>query len=131
MTTDYEARARALAGVRFRPQGRSRDGIDCLGLMLQTYAIPEDAVRRDYRLRGDHLSEVERGLSAAFRKISRRDLRPGDALLLQVQLDQLHFAVFTHRGFVHADARIGRVVETPGWPRWPLIGMYRKRVRAR
>ena len=37
----------------------------------------------------------------------------------------------TDRGFVHAHAGIGRVVETPGEPEWPVIGTYRKRLRKR
>jgi hypothetical protein len=40
---------------------------------------------------------------------------------------QLHLAVRTGDGFVHASAGIRRVVETPGEPQWPLIAAYRKR----
>jgi hypothetical protein len=29
---------------------------------------------------------------------------------------QLHLAILTGRGFIHADARLRRVVETPGRP---------------
>ncbi len=46
-------------------------------------------------------------------------LAPGD--------EQVHLAVRTKDGFVHADASIRRVVETPGQPSWPLLGVYRKR----
>lgn len=42
---------------------------------------------------------------------------------------QLHLAVRTKQGFVHAHAGIRRVVETPGEPQWPLLGAYRKRRR--
>ena len=129
MNEDYAARARALVGVRFRPQGRGDEGLDCLGLILATYQL--SGVRRDYRLRGDHLNEVRLGIARHFRKIERKAVRAGDALLLRPAVDQLHFAVRTERGFVHSDAGIGRVVETPGWPRWPLIEAFRKRVRGR
>jgi lipoprotein Spr len=46
---------------------------------------------------------------------------------MEVAREQLHLAVRTDIGFVHAHARIGRVVETPGLPEWPLLAVYRKR----
>ena len=131
MRADYAARARALAGTRFRLQGRDASGLDCVGLAMATYGIPADAVRRNYRLKGDHRSEIERALKAGFRRIGERDARPGDLLLLLVARDRLHLAVRTDDGFVHAHAGLRRVVETPGFPEWPLIGAYRKRTRKR
>jgi hypothetical protein len=86
-------------------------------------------VRHDYRLRGDHRNEVAAGLVRFFRRIGIKQRRPGDLLLLAVAEDQLHLAVSTGAGFVHADARLRKVVETPGEPQWPLIGTYRRRVR--
>jgi murein DD-endopeptidase / murein LD-carboxypeptidase len=131
MTINHAARARALVGTRFRPQGRGAYGLDCLGLVLETYDIPAAAVRRDYRLRGDHRSEIERGLAGFFRRISPGEQRVGDLMLLSIADDQLHFAIRSERGFVHAHAGIGRVVETPGTPEWPLLGIYRMRARER
>jgi hypothetical protein len=55
MRTDFAERARAHVGTRFRPQGRDpRFGLDCVGLILCTFGLPADAVRKDYRLRGEH-----------------------------------------------------------------------------
>ena len=67
---DYEARALALVGTRFRPQGRSADALDCLGLMLKVYAIPGSDVRQDYRLRGDHGREIADGVKSYFRGVA-------------------------------------------------------------
>lgn len=131
MTTDYEARARALVGTRFRPQGRGSGGLDCLGLVLAVYDLPTNCVRRNYRLRGDHIEEVRAGLASHFRSIGRDGAGAGDLMLLRPGAGHVHFAVLTGRGFVHADAGIGRVVETPGQPGWPALGTYRKRVRSR
>lgn len=127
MTANYAARARALVGTRFRPQGRGEEGLDCVGVVIASYQIPADAVRGDYALRGDRLNEARRALEAPFRRIPRSQLRPGDLMLLQTGESQLHFAVRTDRGFVHAHAGIRRVVETPGLPEWPLLGAYRRR----
>jgi cell wall-associated NlpC family hydrolase len=124
------ARARALVGVPFRPQGRDAGhGLDCIGLCLAAYRLPANAVRQDYRLRGDHGNELAAELVRFFRRIGAKQRRPGDLLLLAVAEDQVHLAVSTCAGFVHADARLRKVVETPGEPQWPLIGIYRRRVR--
>lgn len=126
---DFEGRARTLLGTRFRPQGRGSEGLDCVGLMLATFAIPDGLVRRDYKLSGEHEAEVGRVLKAFFRKIRPGQVRPGDALLLRPGERQLHFAVKTAGGFIHAHAGLKKVVETPGAPEWPLIGAWRRRTR--
>jgi hypothetical protein len=56
-----------------------------------------------------------------------RHAEAGDVMLFEVASDQVHLAVRTDAGFVHAHAGIGRVVETPGIPQWPVISAYRRR----
>lgn len=125
----YSDRARALVGTRFRPQGRGEPGLDCVGLVLATFVIPGGCVRRDYRLRGDHERDLTEQLKFHFRKV--RVAAPGDILLMKIATDQLHLGVRTDAGFVHAHAGIGRVVETPGIPEWPVVAVYRKRRKGR
>lgn len=121
-------RARALVGSPFRPQGREpRTGLDCVGLVLSAFGISPDSVRRNYRLRGGHRAEIEAGLMRHFRKVARNTSRPGDVLLCAVSNDQLHLAISCGESFVHANARLRRIVETPGLPPWPVIGVYRPR----
>lgn len=48
----------------------------------------------------------------------------GDLVVCSVSAEQLHLAVCCGGSFVHADAGIGAVVETPGSPPWPVIGAY-------
>jgi hypothetical protein len=50
-------------------------------------------------------------------------------MLMRVAKDQIHLGIRTAAGFVHADASLRRVVETPGMPEWPILGVYRKRGR--
>jgi len=123
-------RARALVGTRFRAQGRDpRHGLDCVGLVLAAHGLGADLVRRDYRLRGDHLREMIAAFEPHFRRISKSRRRPGDVLLMQVAADQMHIAIATDTGFIHADAKLGAVVETPGQPAWKVRALYRRRVR--
>jgi murein DD-endopeptidase / murein LD-carboxypeptidase len=125
---DVVERARALAGTRFRPQGRDpRFGLDCIGLVLIAHDQPVNGTRTDYRLRGDHRAELERGLLGFCRKVSTRRVRGGDVLLLQVLQDQLHLAIHAGESFIHADAKAGRVVETPGSPPWKVLTAFRLR----
>ena len=127
MTMDYAARAQALVGTRFRPQGRGEGGLDCVGVVVATFGISPGAVRRDYELRGDHLRALREELEIHFRRIPRTRIRPGDVMLMSVEDRQMHLAVRTAAGFVHAHAGLRRVVETPGLPEWRLIASYRKR----
>lgn len=124
----FSLRARALVGVRFRAQGRSVEtGLDCVGLVLAAFGIPADGVPSNYRLRGDHREAIKRNLERFFRRVRKAERRPGDVLLIALSADQMHLGISTAAGFIHADARIGRVVETPGEPLWPVIGAYRLR----
>jgi cell wall-associated NlpC family hydrolase len=121
-------RARALVGTPFRPQGRDpARGLDCVGLCLVVYNLLPAVVRSDYRLRGNHRPELEAAIGQWFRRVPRQKQRAGDLLLLTPADDQLHLAVRTEAGFVHADARLKRVVETPGDPGWPLVAVFRRK----
>src|SRR5205085_2260015 len=60
------ARARAMIGVRFRPQGRSAvQGLDCMGLAAVAMGVPADRVRGDYRLSSGAAEEAHGGFRAA------------------------------------------------------------------
>ena len=131
MAKIHAAKARALVGVRFRPQGRDPEtGLDCVGMILRACAIDSAAVRSNYALRGDHAHELKSALGALCRRVMTAQAREGDILLMAAGPRQMHLGIRTERGVVHADAKLRRVVETPGKPPWPVIGAYRAR-RAR
>ena len=122
-------RARALIGTRFRAQGRSAaTGIDCVGLVLCAHRLPVAAVARDYALRGVSRGVIEAGLDRWFRRVARTQRRAGDVVLMQVAGDGLHLGIASEAGLIHADLRHG-VVERPGAMPWPVIGVFRRRVR--
>ena len=130
MTTSCDAvrLARGLVGAPFRPQGRDADtGLDCIGLAILAFGIPNSEVRRDYRLRGGSLDELNAELSKHFRRIGFRQRKPGDLLVCRVSADQVHLAIDCGRSFVHAHAGLRRVAETPGAPPWPVLRVFRRR----
>ncbi|MDQ4088503.1 MAG: C40 family peptidase [Pseudomonadota bacterium] len=119
-------RARALIGVRFRPQGRSRDtGVDCIGLVA--VALEREDVRQDYRLRGGCQAELERGLEASGMR-QADGLAAGCVVVMRPGPEQLHLGIWSGSGLIHADAGLGRVVERPGAPPWPVLGRWRMEV---
>jgi len=119
-------RARSLVGCQFRPQGREPEiGLDCIGLICAAFGLPTGVIPRDYRLRGGQIERLESEMGRFFRRI--QEPAEGDVLVLRVSADQLHLAIATERGFIHADAGLRRVVETPGAPPWPLLSAYRRK----
>jgi cell wall-associated NlpC family hydrolase len=117
------ARARAAVGTRFRLHGRGGDdGLDCVGLAGLAYGV---AVPTGYPLRSGDLGVVER-VAAAAGLVRVEDARAGDLIAMAGGPGQLHLAVTTDDGFVHADASLRRVVERPGVPPWPVLARWRK-----
>ena len=129
MGADYLARARSFLGSAFRPQGRDPSlGLDCVGLAIAVYGL-RDVYPSNYRLTGDHWADLKANLHRGFRRVSKAKLRHGDLCVWRVAEDQLHLGIQGTESFVHADARLRRVVETPSPAPWPLVAIYRRRVR--
>ena len=118
-----------LVGVPFLLHGRSADaGLDCVGLAgLCLSAAGEDAaVPADYRLRGQHSARVCAYFDERhFSRVSDGSVVAGDILLLEPGVRQIHLAVVTHAGAVHAHMGLGRVVATPLPLPWPTIAQWR------
>ncbi|MDH7639574.1 peptidoglycan endopeptidase [Sphingomonas oryzagri] len=118
------AAARACVGARFRLHGRfPANGLDCIGLAAVAYG--RDRVPTGYALRGGDPARVAAGIEAAGFVPVEGAARPADLLLLLPGPHQLHLAILTDRGFIHADAGLRRVVEVPGPPPWPTLGRWR------
>ena len=120
------ARARDCLGARFKPQGRKIHlGLDCVGVAAIAFARD---VPGDYPLRGGKPEAIAAMIEAAgLRPIARDAAGAGDLLLIAASYSQLHLAVLTDVGFVHADAGLRRVVETPGRPRDAILGAWEAR----
>lgn len=110
------AAAREMVGTRFRPQGCSSAGVDCVGLVLVSLARAGCAlsVEQSYPMRFHQQDEAEARLRAlGFRGIGPADKGPGDIILFGPTLRQLHFGIVTTSGVVEAHAGLRRVVERP------------------
>lgn len=117
-------RARGAIGARFRLHGRCvAHGLDCVGLAGLAYGI---AVPRGYALRGGSVGQVM-AAAEAVGLAHIKDARPGDLVLFDAGAGQLHLAIASDDGVIHADAALRRVVERPGVPPWPELARWRYR----
>jgi cell wall-associated NlpC family hydrolase len=108
--------ARASIGTRYRPQGSTSAGVDCVGLVLVALARAGRplAVEQSYPRRFHARGEAEaRLLALGFRAIDAAEQRPGDIVLTEPVPGQLHFGIMTATGMVEAHAGLRRVVERP------------------
>jgi len=118
--------AAALVGARFRLHGReAAGGLDCVGVVAVALRAAGfvGVVPSGYALRGGRPERVVAMLDAVLARV--RAAVAGDVLLFAVGPGQLHLAVKTADGIIHADAMLRRVVARPGEAPWPLIGAWR------
>jgi hypothetical protein len=106
------AAARAAVGSRFRLHGRDPAlGLDCVGLVA--VALDGRDVPANYALRSGDAARAEAALrEAGLRQVDLAGA--GDVLLLHAGPGQLHLAIRSEVGIIHADAALRRVVERPG-----------------
>ncbi len=115
--------AQSLIGAPFRLHGRDPEtGLDCVGVAALVFGVCD--VPRGYSVRTADGAGVAALIDVAGLKRVRRDPAAGDLVLLKSGPAQCHLVVMTDAGFVHADAGIGRVVETPGPVPWPVIAVW-------
>lgn len=128
-------RASALIGTPYRHMGRSRHGIDCLGLVLAALGIDEASIpeigegralagyytdRRWFARKGEAMRRSSDLLAACLTKhllmVSWADLSRGDVLAMNFKMDDRrpdHVGLYDGRGrVIHADIRRG-VVSDP------------------
>ena len=122
------AAAQALVGTRFRLGGRDpARGLDCFGVLGaalraigRTPSLPSG-----YRQRRIGLPDLDPWFAANTLARCDEPACAGDVMLLDCGPAQPHLAILTSTGFVHAHARVGRVLETTGHPPWPSIARAR------
>lgn len=121
MTTraDVVAEARTWLGTTWVHQHRSRDGVDCAGLVICVARalgiVPADFDLNGYSRRPDgSLIDI---CDAHMLRISQRDMQPGDVLVVAIERDPQHMGIvgdYRHGGLslIHAASTPGKVIET-------------------
>ncbi|WP_404336211.1 peptidoglycan endopeptidase [Sphingomonas sp. MMS12-HWE2-04] len=120
------AAARGALGARFRLHGRTvAGGLDCVGLVALALRAEgfTGEVPSGYALRSGDAARAVRAIEGAG-LVRVEAALPGDLMLLRPGPGQLHFAIRSEAGIIHADAMLRRVVERPGLA-WPVIGAWR------
>jgi cell wall-associated NlpC family hydrolase len=118
--SDIVDAARAYLGTPYHHQGRVRDGLDCLGLLVMVcrdLGLPH-VDRNDYA----RIPEGDR-LVTELREHTGREMRPseavpGDILVFRYLRRPRHVAIKTYAGMIHAWAQAGEVVEHSMDERW-------------
>lgn len=117
--------ARSYLGVPFVHQGRSKRGVDCVGLLVcvaQDLGIPvSDDLQ--YGLNPDPV-HLRAKLAENLDPIAMTDVLPGDVYLMRFDKDATHVAIVTDRGIIHALSTVRGVVEHR------LDAAWRARIRA-
>lgn len=109
---DIVRTARSYLGTRWRHQGRSGQGVDCIGLVL---AVAHDLGLSDLQVDGyarqPDPRQLRAGLQAHMTLRSDESHQPGDVLLLSLGAGGQHVGIATDTGLIHAAAIARRVVE--------------------
>ena len=114
---DIAAAARAWKGVRWKHQGRTRQGIDCAGLVV---LVGRDLGILDYDHRGyprDPDGTFAAHFDRALERIALADKQAGDVVVFTQSRLPCHCGILTERygelSVVHAHLTRRRVIEEP------------------
>lgn len=114
---DILASARSYIGVPFQHQGRSRQCLDCVGLLLKVaddltvpYTDVEGYTRRPW---GGLLEQTfdDHVASGQLVKVEPSQRQKGDFLMMRFKGQPQHLAVFTGENIIHAYEAVGKVCE--------------------
>ncbi len=133
--SDVAAAARAWLGVPFRHQGRSREGVDCAGLIIciarELGLVDAGFDVQGYSRRPDGVSLLA-ACGMHCERILPAGMAPGDVALLRIDQHPQHLAVLAEyfaggRSLVHAYAPARAVAETrlDEWWQQRLVAVFR------
>ena len=115
MRQEIIRQARSWIGVRFRHQGRSRQGIDCVGLV---YVVGKSLGLLSYDFRGygrdTSIEVIAPHLQRAgmVQRPLKTDAQLGDVILLEDRAMPIHLAIFSASGMaIQASAMHRKVIE--------------------
>jgi cell wall-associated NlpC family hydrolase len=106
--------ARDCIGTPWQHQGRLANvGLDCIGLIC----VVANVLGMDYKdsatyRRIPHNGELEKALNENLIIIDEQSAQPGDIIAMHLDGEPCHVGLLSNYGIIHADYRVGRVVET-------------------
>lgn len=112
---DIVREARAFLGVPYLHQGRTRNGIDCVGLLIvvaHRLGISDFDIDGYSRLPSNRM--MQRMMREHLDEITMADVLAGDVVHMAFGMQPHHLAVVTEKqpfSIIHSDAERGRVVE--------------------
>ena len=129
------AEARGWLGVSWRHQGRTRCGVDCVGLVV---CVARALDLSDYDSTGYGRRAQGQGFVEPFRDnmeaVAIPDARPGDVLVFADQAYPCHCGFLTerigHPHLLHAHATRRKVIEEPYAGEWPARVKFAFRFRS-
>lgn len=124
--------------VPFLPKGRSRDGVDCYGLVwlgkreVEGVELPSHVAEydnQDIKKNKPHISKMLVREAALWDKVESGQEKPGDVILMSIAGVPLHVGLIIERGLMlHIEERIEICTENYNVTRHNrIIGIYRNR----
>ncbi|HEQ98802.1 MAG TPA: hypothetical protein ENO22_05625 [candidate division Zixibacteria bacterium] len=106
--------ARSFLGVPFQHRGRSRSGLDCVGLLeLVGLAVFGNKIELGAYPRHPSSRQVFEQINKYADRIEGSQARPGDLVLMNYGGRSTHFGILSDKGVINASAIEKKVVEQP------------------
>lgn len=120
--TELANRVRRLKGTPFLHQGRSVDGLDCIGLAALAWCFPFDQIpaypKDPINCELENAMERLFGLPAFLKPVTSQMLREGDLAAMQYRGPIRHVGIVLNHptlkgelSLIHTDSMVGEVVE--------------------
>jgi cell wall-associated NlpC family hydrolase len=134
--------AKDYIGLPYAPNGRTREGLDCWGLLAlvlrEQYAIPLESHVGEYNLAGSRrravvdIGRVIAAESAHWQEVPRAEAQLGDGLVLRIASHPLHVGVVAGLDplrMLHVEQGLNAVLERVDSVMWAarLDGIFRWR----
>ena len=104
--------ARKFIGIKWRHQGRSIKGLDCVGLFEMTgRQLGYDITLPTNYDRSPNPVDLEAGLEQYCFRIDPSKRLQGDLAVIRFDNQRTHLIMFTDAGVIHSSAQSRRVVE--------------------
>ncbi|MCP4102774.1 MAG: hypothetical protein GY750_15350 [Lentisphaerae bacterium] len=120
--------ARSWLGIPFKHQGRTIDGVDCVGLVIVVaHALGLSDFETHQYSRHPSPTMMGRILDAEMVRIKISEALPGDVYWMRFFKDPQHLAIISDKGIIHSFSNVKKVTEHRIDKRWKnrIMGAYR------